>query len=312
MTKSDFLEQLEQKLSLICEEERNDILLEYGSYIEDKIANGYTEEQAIQGFGDLDELANDILDAYKIHTEDAPTKTDQTLDKAYSKVDSFFNKIGNFSLNDIFHLLFDAFILIVLLFIGRFLIIDIFLEIVLNLCSYVFNMNDVIGLSSVWYFLGDILMGLFKIIYFVASAFFFITILLRRIRRLRQNDHQTNVVEDIRQSLNKETKDLFNEPDSVPPIPSVQPQKSYHKRTRSQTPISEMVIKLILVLVSLPTICCIIGFGSALIGLCFIGIYQQVYSIGLVLLIVGLLVGSISVQWFLVYLWPKKEGIQHA
>ena len=38
MTKSEFLEQLEQKLLLISEQERKDILIEYGTYIDDKIA----------------------------------------------------------------------------------------------------------------------------------------------------------------------------------------------------------------------------------------------------------------------------------
>ena len=38
MLKKEFLDVLNQKLSLISDKEREDILLEYGTYIDDKIA----------------------------------------------------------------------------------------------------------------------------------------------------------------------------------------------------------------------------------------------------------------------------------
>lgn len=68
MTKTDFLEILEQKLMVLNENERADILLEYEQHIEMKIASGLSEEQAIEDFGDLDDLAKEILDAYHINT----------------------------------------------------------------------------------------------------------------------------------------------------------------------------------------------------------------------------------------------------
>ena len=46
MLKKEFLDVLNQKLSLISDKEREDILLEYGTYIDDKIASGVAEEEA--------------------------------------------------------------------------------------------------------------------------------------------------------------------------------------------------------------------------------------------------------------------------
>jgi len=66
MNKQEFLNQLEKKLDRINETERKDILMEYGTYIDDKMATGVSEEDAVSGFGDVDELAEEILDAYKI------------------------------------------------------------------------------------------------------------------------------------------------------------------------------------------------------------------------------------------------------
>ena len=56
MLKKEFLDVLNQKLSLISDKEREDIVLEYGTYIDDKIASGVAEEEAVAGFGDVDEM----------------------------------------------------------------------------------------------------------------------------------------------------------------------------------------------------------------------------------------------------------------
>lgn len=69
MTKEEFLKKLEQQLHLINDEERADILSEYEQHIEMKINNGLSEEEAIEDFGDMDELVKEILEAYHINTE---------------------------------------------------------------------------------------------------------------------------------------------------------------------------------------------------------------------------------------------------
>lgn len=47
MLKKEFLDVLNQKLSLISDKEREDIILEYGTYIDDKIAGGVAEEELL-------------------------------------------------------------------------------------------------------------------------------------------------------------------------------------------------------------------------------------------------------------------------
>ena len=67
MNKDEFLEELEKKLSILNEKERQDIIDEYKDTISEKIKHGQTEEEAVSDFGDLDELVSEILDAYKIN-----------------------------------------------------------------------------------------------------------------------------------------------------------------------------------------------------------------------------------------------------
>ena len=69
MTKDEFLRILDRKLQVINERERRDIIDEYRTHIEMKVQEGKTEAEAIEDFGDIDELVNEILDAYKINTK---------------------------------------------------------------------------------------------------------------------------------------------------------------------------------------------------------------------------------------------------
>lgn len=64
--KEKFLKDLEKKLSVLSNEEKQDIITEYSDIIDEKIKHGKTEEEAIKEFGDVKELSKEILKAYKI------------------------------------------------------------------------------------------------------------------------------------------------------------------------------------------------------------------------------------------------------
>ena len=66
MNKKEFLNKLEKALTILNEKERKDIIDEYKDTIEEKVKHGQTEEEAVEDFGNIDELVSGILDAYKI------------------------------------------------------------------------------------------------------------------------------------------------------------------------------------------------------------------------------------------------------
>ncbi|MEF2783271.1 MAG: DUF1700 domain-containing protein, partial [Clostridium sp.] len=93
MSKEEFLRVLERKLDVINEKERKDIIDEYRTHIEMKMQEGKTEEEVIQDFGDIDELVEEILDAYKINTQ----RVNQSFDAKLNKVlDSLFESFQRF------------------------------------------------------------------------------------------------------------------------------------------------------------------------------------------------------------------------
>ncbi|MFI3200231.1 MAG: hypothetical protein R3Y54_01720 [Eubacteriales bacterium] len=65
MNKERFIRSLDNKLSGLVESERLDIIEEYTITIDEKIANGMSEEEAVVGFGDIDLFVSEILDTYK-------------------------------------------------------------------------------------------------------------------------------------------------------------------------------------------------------------------------------------------------------
>lgn len=69
MTKKDFLKELESRLQMLDEKERKDIIEEYSQHIGMRMESGMKEEEAIDDFGDMDDLIAEILEAYHLDPE---------------------------------------------------------------------------------------------------------------------------------------------------------------------------------------------------------------------------------------------------
>lgn len=86
MNKREFLEALKVHLRVLEEKEQQDILDEYAQHIDLKMQSGLSEEEAIRDFGDMKELASDILEAYHVNPKfDEGTETEKK-EKGHGKV----------------------------------------------------------------------------------------------------------------------------------------------------------------------------------------------------------------------------------
>lgn len=72
MTKHEFFNLLEQRLMMLNDSERADLLSEYEQHIEMKMQSGLSEEEAIADFGDPEELIRELLEAYHLNTSWQP------------------------------------------------------------------------------------------------------------------------------------------------------------------------------------------------------------------------------------------------
>lgn len=69
MDKTGFLKELKQYLAVLNEGEQKDILDEYAQHIDMKMERGMSESEAIRDFGDIGELATEILEAYHVNPQ---------------------------------------------------------------------------------------------------------------------------------------------------------------------------------------------------------------------------------------------------
>ena len=290
MLKKEFLDVLTQKLSLISDKEREDILLEYGTYIDDKIAGGVAEEEAVAGFGDVDELVKDILDAYKINTDSMDpfsNRADKTIDKVYAKVEELFSKLGNFSMNEIFHILFDAIVLVLILLIGKVIVVDI-------LCQFLLSM--IFSFFVGFYMITDFMLSLCRILYLCLAIYFFVKVMAKRVERYRLHAHNVGVMDDIKDTWNDNIKSS-----DLPPTPE---RPLYHERKPSH--LESDVLKVILVFAMIPVACVLIGSGIGLVVMIYVTIVYATTSTGLYCMDIAFVLGSLAILLMLVRAWPKR------
>ena len=121
MTKTEFLALLEQRLMVLNDDERADLLSEYEQHIEMKVASGLSEEDAIADFGDPEELIKELLDAYHLNTNYQPSGSASTTRITYYVksfahfISSMFDTLFHYSIRDLFKLFLQACFLLIFL-----------------------------------------------------------------------------------------------------------------------------------------------------------------------------------------------------
>lgn len=290
MLKSEFLDLLNQKLSLINDKEKEDIILEYGTYIDDKIASGVSEEEAVAGFGDVDELAKEILSAYKINTDSMDplsSKADKTIDKVYAKLEGMFSKLGNFSMNEIFHIIFDAFVLVLILWIGKLIVVDLLCRIVLSM---------IFSFFAGFYAITDFMLSLCRLLYVCIAIYFFVKVMTKRVERYRLHANHVGVMDDIKETWNDNIKS--NDLPPTPDRPLYHERKSYH--------VESSVLKVILIFAMIPVACVLVGSGIGLVVMIYISMMYATTSAGLYCMDIAFVLGSLAILLMLFRAWPKK------
>lgn len=281
MTKNEFIAKLEKKLHLISEKERTDILTEYSAYIDDKMADGTSEEEAVAGFGDVDELAKEILEAYKINTSSLESRTDRTLDKAFEHAENLAKSVGHLGLNQIAHLIFDCIVLLILLLIGRYIIVNVIFGLFVNLCL------SFVSFDLEW--LHKILMSFFSFLYFICALYFLIVIMKRRFKRYQNQENQPGVMQDVSDLCQGQKEEGL-----------------YHERVESTHSWGPTVLKILLVMIAFPVLAGTIGTLIGFLVYLYFCLSFQTISWGLTLIGVGILLGCISLLAAILYFWPKR------
>lgn len=304
MTKEQFIAQLDKKLQVIKEDERKDIIDEYINHIDMKVQEGKTEEEAIEDFGDIDELVNDILDAYKINTNATndrhmEDKFNDYLDTAFEKFKQFVSSFTMLDMDDVVKLLFEIFVVLIALIILRipFYMVSSFGSSLLN--SLGFGIGSILG--AIWSFT-------ITVIYIIVLIVVLVNVCSKRLQRYRNHESdKRSVVDDIKDSLRFESRKKtqssgpYETQDEEPAShkeASNEDRNPYHKEfgeevSRGVSSMAYFIAKIFCVLIMIPffgiaiALCVASGFmiSLSLQGITFIGAY---------LVLAGLMIGVFS------------------
>ena len=116
MKKDEFLNKLRKKLEILEEAEVNDILTEYEGYIDEKMAGGSSEEEAVESFGSVDELAEELLRAYKVKIKKNDDPIGTFANKVLNVIDKLINDLSKMSPQEILRFILEIVLLIFCIF----------------------------------------------------------------------------------------------------------------------------------------------------------------------------------------------------
>ena len=266
MKRKEFLEKLRRRLVVLKSEEIEDIIVEYGGYIDEKVKKGKTEEQAISEFGDFNELVKEILSAYKINDEGTTAKN--VIMNFFDDLAKIFENIAN-DLHDkepeqILKFVVEIVLLIILIGICR-----IPVEIIIHLGKNIFNILPVplYGLLyGIWRFL-------FEIAYLVLAVLFFLKIFKQRFWNYDSKESKTTTKTNSKSKKNTKVKEKE--------IISETKEKDVYKNNYSTeddyvSGVFLIIAKILVAFILIPSIASLVGFIVAFglgVGLVISGVH---------------------------------------
>ena len=293
MSKEEFLRILERKLDVINEKERKDIIDEYRTHIEMKMQEGKTEEEVIQDFGDIDELVEEILDAYKINTQRVnqsfDAKLNKVLDSLFESFQRFLGSLTSLDVDDVVRLVFEILVILILLS-----LLHIPFRIISSIGSSLLHSVGGYGIGSLLAMVWRFIIGLAFVVIFVVVLINLCSKRLSRYRKVHKNNEQGSVFEDFKESFDfekaKETVHSFsNKEDSAQADDEegIKWEEEPKKKEQSQgNKIITLISHLLFFILMIPCVMVIVGLCCVL-GVMIVFSFEGVTLIGAYFMTIG-------------------------
>ena len=299
MKKEEFLNKLRKRLDILEEKEVEDLLSEYEGYIDEKIEAGASEEEAVNSFGDIDELADELLKAYKVKVPKNDDPIGNFANKVVKIIDRLIQDFSKKSPKEIAQFVIEIFL--ILLLIG---LCHIPVSMLVDLGSNVFNilsspLNRIF--YTVWSFVLEFAYCILAIVVFV---------------RIFNYRYLQNV--SIEEEKKEEPKE-YKKKEKTKKEKVVQ-EVCVEKRKSGLTSFSEFIIKIGVFFLKFLAICILFGVSVYLIGMgivlaiCVYLLIQGVTYFGFYLVMLSLFILGIIFFWLLFnfVLDRKNHGLRLA
>ncbi len=275
MNKEKFLTKLRQRLNVLEDSEIEDIVSEYEGYIEEKVATGMTEKEAVKELGDFEEIVSDLLSAYKLkNTEETPSNLNGLITKFTKFIESLSTKSGK----EILGILIE--IILILIFLGflrlPFLLISDLGENFFHNLSM--PLTDIF--ESIWEFI-------IELSYIILSVIIFIKFLENRLFAKLSNEILSNT-----KKVSPTSKEFKEEP-------SLKEERDKNAPSLKSTNVGTYITNILLIFLKFICICFLIGLFFYILGITIalsIMLYliiNKVKYYGILILLLSLFFGGI-------------------
>lgn len=286
LKKKEFLNLLKKKLDILENAEVEDILKEYEGYIHEKMEKGVSEEDAIESFGDIDELVEELLRAYKIKVRKESDPIGDFTKKVIDSITIIVNDISEKSSKDILKFVLE---ICILLF-------------VIGLCHIPVSMLISLG-KDVFYILSSPINRIFFMIWKFVLEFAYLILSILVFARIFDKRYLRQEKQEVSQVKKKE-KVVIKE--NLPNQTVLQEKKFF--------PIGEVVIKIMVVFLKFIAICILFATSAYLIGMavvlgiCVYLIIEGVTYFGIYMVMLALfLLGTIFFHLLFNFVINKKN-----
>lgn len=119
MNKKEFIDFLENRLSVLKKDEREDVISEYVQHIENKLAEGMGEREAVETLGNAEDLVREILSAYSVdpdYNRESESEINSFVNGVFHQVTGAVKSIGDYVVGEKISNLIMLFIKAVILF----------------------------------------------------------------------------------------------------------------------------------------------------------------------------------------------------
>ena len=300
MNKEEFLNKLRKKLDILEDKEIEDIISEYEGYIEEKVSRGLTEEEAVKELGDLNEIVNDLLAAYKVKQKDT-NYIKKFINKISQGLDYILNELSNKSGKDILKFVIEIalIMLIICIFKIPFLIVkDLGWNIFTSLSSPISNI-----FYGIWSFI-------IELSYFIMAIVLFIKIIEKR--------YFKNFSEKIVAEIDEEKEGKKEEKVKIKNEKKTEIGKETKEKSPKKLGIVEIITNICILFIKFIVLMILIGVIFYLVGMTFalgLGIYLLIKGVpyfGIFILLLALVLsGVLLLQLGIYFVFNKKIKASH-
>lgn len=285
MKKKQFLKKLEDNLELLEEKERNKIIKKYETKIEDDMADGKSESEAVSNLGDVETVIKETLKEYKINPNYETNKKKETKSKRddigqgiagfiNSIIDGIDNFIAGIGENDSKKIMQIVLYVIVIMF--GIWILRIPFWIIEEIGTHTFDIFD----SP----FDSLFMGMWIFIINIIYLIIIITIIVAVVKRYNKKENQQATIKTSSKTDLEET-------------------------TNAVYRLFMLLIKIIIIFFTLPLFFVLFGLVMA-VGVLIILLIKGVLVVGPLLIIIGLIIVISSLISWLYHLLFGKGGLK--